>query len=311
MTIHYSQLIKIPPPKTVIVIAGPTAVGKTAVAIDIAKHFQAEIISADSRQCFKEMRIGVARPSPEELQQVRHHFIASHSIHEEVTAAGFEQYALEKTNELFRGHDIVVMTGGTGLYIKAFCEGLDLIPEIPAAIRSRIVTGYEQKGMDWLQQEIGVKDPAFYTTGEIQNPQRIMRALEVMEATGHSILHFQKGNKARRDFAIIKIGLELPREELRQRIHTRVKQMINAGLVDEVKQLLPFRNLNALQTVGYAELFDYFDGKLSPDKAVEEIDVHTRQYAKRQMTWFKKDKEFEWFPPYAPAIIDRLKELLR
>lgn len=285
------------PGKTVIVIAGPTAVGKTAIAIEIAKHFQTEIISADSRQCFKEMNIGVARPSVDELQQVKHHFISSHSIHEEVTAVTFEQYALNKVAELFQRHDTVVMTGGTGLYIKAFCEGLDLVPDIPKQIRENIVANYEQLGLEWLQREIKSKDPEFYLSGEIQNPQRIMRALEVIEATGQSILHFRKGQKQPRGFNIKKIGLGLPKDILRQRIDKRVDQMMKAGLLDEVKQLQSFKHLNALQTVGYAELFDHLDGKLSLSEAIAQIKIHTRQYAKRQMTWFKKDQEIKWYSP--------------
>lgn len=301
--------MKLAPNKTVIIIAGPTAVGKTAVAIDVAKHFHTEIISADSRQCFKEMNIGVARPSTEELQQAPHHFIASHSIQEEVTAATFEQYALQKTKELFQQHDTVVMTGGTGLYIKAFCEGLDEIPEVPPQVRSRISAKYEEEGLKWLQNEIQIKDPAYYQSGEIQNPQRMMRALEVMEATGESILHFRKGKKAVRDFAIKKIGLELVREELRQRIDNRVDKMLANGLLDEVKSLLPYKHLNALQTVGYAELFDLLENKTTQAKAVEEIKIHTRQYAKRQLTWFKKDKGFEWFSPFdISAILQLIKE---
>lgn len=301
--------MKLPPNKTVIIIAGPTAVGKTAVAIDVAKHFHAEIISADSRQCFKEMNIGVARPSTEELQQVPHHFIASHSVQEEVTAATFELYALQKTKELFQRHDTVVMTGGTGLYIKAFCEGLDQIPEVSTQVRNAIIAKYEQQGLSWLQKEIKEKDPEFYQSGEIQNPQRMMRALEVKEATGESILHFRKGKKAVRGFAIRKIGLELVREELRQRIDNRIDKMLANGLLDEVKSLLPYKHLNALQTVGYAELFDFLESKTTLAKAVEEIKIHTRQYAKRQLTWFKKDNGFEWFSPFdISAILQLLKE---
>ena len=249
------------------------------------------------------MNIGVARPSPDELQSVKHHFIASHSIHEEVTAVTFEQYALKKVDELFQQHDIVVMTGGTGLYIKAFCEGLDLVPDIPKQIREDIVSNYDQLGLDWLQNEIKLKDPEFYQSGEIQNPQRLMRALEVKEATGESILHFRKGKKQKRDFEIKKMGLELPKEILRQRIDKRVDQMMDAGLLDEVKQLQPVKHLNALQTVGYAELFDYLDGKFSLNEAIEQIKIHTRQYAKRQMTWFKKDQEIKWYSPLDTAKI--------
>ncbi len=285
------------PDKTVIVIAGPTAVGKTSLAIQLAKHFGTAIISADSRQCFRELNIGVARPSVEELQEVPHHFIASHSIHEEVTAITFEQYALQTTKALFENHKVVVMVGGTGLYLKAFTEGLDLIPSIDPAIRLQITQSYEQQGLSWLQQQLQEKDPLYSEKGEMQNPQRMMRALEVMESTGQSVLSFRKGEKAERDFTIIKIGLELPKEELHRNINARVDNMIKAGLPEEVKELMPFRKLNALQTVGYAELFDWLDGNISLEKAVEQIKTATRQYAKRQMTWFKKDKEIQWFAP--------------
>jgi tRNA dimethylallyltransferase len=284
-------------PKKIIIVAGPTAVGKTSVAIQLARYFNTEIISADSRQCFREMNIGVARPSAEELSAVPHHFIASHSIQEEVTAATFETYALQVTGELFIKHDTVIMVGGTGLYIKAFCEGLDMIPAIDPAIRERIMNSYATNGLAWLQQQVQEKDPAFYSSGEIQNPQRIMRALEVVEGTGQSILSFRKGEKAKRDFAIIKTALELPREELHRNIHTRVDQMMKAGLLDEVRSLLPYKHLNALRTVGYAELFDYLDDKYTLDEAIEKIKTNTRQYAKRQMTWFRKDGEIKWFAP--------------
>lgn len=284
-----------PKNKTVIIVCGPTAAGKTAVAIQLAQHYKTEIISADSRQCFKELNIGVARPSAEELQAVPHHFIASHSIQEEVTAAAFERYAIEKTSELFQQHDVVLMVGGTGLYIKAFCEGLDEVPEPKPEVRSQIVEKYAQHGLPWLQEEIKIKDPGFYAAGEIQNPQRMMRALEVLESTGKSILSFRKGEKVKRDFNIIKLGIELHREELNRHIDARVDTMMKAGLLDEVKQLLAHKNLNALQTVGYAELFEHLDGKIVLADAIGQIKTHTRQYAKRQMTWFKRDKAIRWF----------------
>lgn len=285
------------PQKTVIIIAGPTAVGKTSVAIKVAKHFQTEIISADSRQCFKELNIGVAKPSENELKEVKHHFISTHSIYQDVNAAAFEQYALQKINELFQKNDIAVMTGGTGLYIKAFCEGLDAIPATDPAIRKKIINEYKENGLIWLQQEVQQKDPEFYKTGEIKNPQRMMRALEVIESTGDSILSYRKTEKVNRDFNIIKIGLELPKEELNRNINARVDRMMEAGLLKEIESFLPNKNLNALQTVGYAELFYYLDGKLSLTDAIELIKQNTRQYAKRQMTWFKKDKEITWFAP--------------
>jgi tRNA dimethylallyltransferase len=280
--------------KTVIIICGPTAVGKTAVAISIAKHFQTEIISADSRQCFKELKIGVARPSDEELKEAPHHFIASHSLTKNINAAFFEKYALQKVNELFKNHNIVIMVGGTGLYIKAFCEGLDDIPSIDESIRKKVIENYETNGLTWLKDEVRNKDPEFYKVGEVQNPQRMMRALEVIESTGQSILSFRKSEKVKRDFRIIKIGLELPKEELHVNINLRVDKMINDGLVEEVRSLNGYRDVNALQTVGYSEVFDHLDGKMPLETAIEEIKKNTRQYAKRQMTWFKKDKEINW-----------------
>jgi tRNA dimethylallyltransferase len=291
--------------KTVVIITGPTAVGKTAVAIELARHFQTEIISADSRQCFKELNIGVARPTKEELEVVKHHFIATHTIHEEVNAASFEQYALAKANELFQEHKVIIMVGGTGLYIKAFCDGLDEMPVIDPVIRKKIVSNYKKNGLSWLQKEVQQKDPEFYKIGEIQNPQRMMRALEVLESTGDSILSFRKNKKVKRDFNIIKVGLELPKEELHRNINGRVAKMIEIGLLNEVKNLLPYKNLNALQTVGYTELFYYLDSKFSLTEAIGLIKQNTRQYAKRQMTWFKKDNGIRWFAPaQANGIIE-------
>jgi tRNA dimethylallyltransferase len=293
--------------KIVILIAGPTAVGKTSVAISIAKHFGTEIISADSRQCYKELDIGVARPSAEQLDAVPHHFIASHSILDEINAGSFEQYALQKADEIFKGRDLLVMTGGTGLYIKAFCEGMDDIPEVPVSTREEIVRNYESGGLEWLQQQVMEKDPAFYAAGEVQNPQRLMRALEVVVATGRSILDFRKGKKKQRSFEVIRIGLQLPREELHRNIEVRTEAMISQGLVEEVERLRSFKSLNALQTVGYSEIFEYLDGQASLGNATAEIKKHTRQYAKRQMTWFKKDTSMQWFPPSPEAILSSLQ----
>jgi tRNA dimethylallyltransferase len=283
--------------KTIIIIAGPTAVGKTSVAISVAKQLGTEIISADSRQCYKEMNIGVARPSDEELAEVKHHFIASHSIHQKVNAVTFEQYALEKSKEIFRKHDVAVMVGGTGLYIKAFCEGLDEMPGIPEEIRAEIIHKYQQHGLSWLQEQAQIIDEEFYKNGEIQNPHRLMRALEVKWATGRSILSFRKGEKVAREFNIRKVALELPKELLHQNINTRVDKMMEMGLLQEVHSLLPYQHLNALQTVGYKELFSYFSGKITLTDAIEDIKKNTRQYAKRQMTWFRKDKEYRWMAP--------------
>ena len=286
--------MNLPHNKTVIIICGPTAVGKTPVAISLAKYFNTEIISADSRQCFKELNIGVARPSEEELKKIPHHFIASHSISENVNAVSFEQYGLRKATELFQNHDHVIMVGGTGLYIKAFCEGLDEIPSVDDSVRTKISENYDLNGLLWLQDEVKKKDPKFFALGEIKNPQRMMRALEVIESTGKSILDFRKNEKTKRNFKTIKIGLELPKDELHNNINTRVDKMIEQGLIEEVRSLIGYRYLNALQTVGYSELFEYIDGKTSLDKAIEEIKTNTRQYAKRQLTWFRKDKEIQW-----------------
>jgi tRNA dimethylallyltransferase len=283
--------------KTAITILGPTAVGKTAAAIRLAQQLQTKIISADSRQCFRELNIGVAKPSPAELEMVKHYFISSHFIHENVNAALFEQLSLQYAEEVFTENEKLVMVGGTGLYIKSFCEGLDEIPAVEKNIREQIQQGYAQYGLTWLQEEIKTNDLEFYSRGEILNPQRIMRALEVKLSTGKSVLSFHSSAKKNRSFDIIKIGLHLPKEELHARINTRTEQMIEAGLVKEVEALVAQKNLNALKTVGYSEIFDYLDNKISLDEAVELIKKNTRHYAKRQMTWFKKDASVKWIHP--------------
>jgi tRNA dimethylallyltransferase len=281
--------------KTVYIIVGPTAVGKTAFAISLAKALNTEIISADARQCYQEMNIGVARPSLAELGQVQHHFIASHSMHTTINAAVFEQYALDKTATMFQSKDAVVMVGGTGLYIKAFCEGLDLIPAIDPEIRTGIIEQYEKLGLRWLQKEVSVKDPTYWENGERQNPQRLMRALEVIIGTGDSITSFQNKQKVTRPFRIVKIGIDMPREALYERINQRVLNMVEEGLEQEVLQLQPYVNLNALQTVGYSEWQAYFKGEIPKSRVIELIQQNTRHYAKRQMTWFKKDPEVKWY----------------
>ena len=283
--------------KTCIVIVGPTAVGKTPIAVKTALHFRTEIISADSRQCFKELNIGVAKPSAEELQQVKHHFINSHSINNEMNAAIFEQYALEKINEIFKNHDVAVMVGGTGLYVKTFCNGIDEVPVIDEKIREKINADFEWEGLEWLQKEVEKNDPVYYAKGEIKNPHRLLRALEVKLSTGRSIIEFQTQQKKHRNFNIIKIGLELPKEQLHKNINGRVDAMMRAGLLEEVKKLAAYKKLNALQTVGYRELFGHLAGDLTLEDAVEIIKINTRQYAKRQMTWFKKDEEVRWCEP--------------
>lgn len=294
--------------KTVIIIGGPTASGKTGLAIRLAQHFNTDIISADSRQCYQEMSIGVAKPTPEELQLVKHYFINSHSIHQDVNAATYEQYALEAANTIFQARDTAIMVGGTGLYIKAFCEGLDDIPAIDPAIRQQLNDSFAANGLQWLQQQVADQDPLYYSTGEILNPVRLIRALEVKLQTGRSIREFQQHKKITRDFKVIKIAPDLPKEVLHERINLRVGQMMEEGLLEEVRSLYPHRHLNALRTVGYSELFDHLDGKCTFEEAVEEIRKNTRHYAKRQLTWFRKDKAFEWT---APADWNRVLELCK
>ena len=280
---------------TVIVIVGPTAVGKTAFAIALAHHLNTQIISADSRQCYNELNIGVAKPTAAELAAVKHHFISSHSINQEVNAGIFEKYALDAAAQIFKTNATAVMVGGTGLYIKSFCAGIDLMPAIDAAIRNRLITDYAINGLEWLQQEVAAKDPIYWeSTHEKNNPQRLMRALEIVLATGKSITIFQSAQKVARPFNILKIGLLMPREILNNRIGDRVDAMMQEGLLEEVKGLLPMAHLNALQTVGYQEIFAHLRGEISLQDAVTGIKQHTRQYAKRQMTWFTKDASVNW-----------------
>ncbi|RFM29173.1 tRNA (adenosine(37)-N6)-dimethylallyltransferase MiaA [Deminuibacter soli] len=295
---------------TVIIITGPTAVGKTALSLQLAQHFGTAIVSADSRQCFRELNIGVAKPEPHELALVPHYFINSHSIHDEVNAAVYEQYALQAVSEIFSTRPVAVMVGGTGLYVKAFCEGIDHIPPVPAEIHEAVIDLYQQNGLVFLQNELREKDPLFWETAEQQNPQRLMRALEVLYASGQSISSFRTAAKATRDFNIIKIGLDMPREQLYHRINLRVDLMMQAGLLEEAQDLLSFRHLNALQTVGYREFFDYFDGKITLPAAIEQLKTNTRHYAKRQLTWFKRDTTINWFQP-GEAVIDAVEELLK
>jgi len=280
---------------TVIVIVGPTAVGKTAFAIAIAQHFNTQIISADSRQCYNELNIGVAKPAAAELAAVKHHFISSHAITQDVNAGVFEKYALDAAASIFKTNTTAVMVGGTGLYIKSFCEGIDVMPAIDPTIRNRMITDYEINGLEWLQKEVATKDPIYWeSTHEKNNPQRLVRALEIVLATGKSITGFQTEQKVTRPFNILKVGLSMPREILNSRINERVDAMMQDGLLEEVKGLLPMAHVNALQTVGYQEIFEHLRGEISLQDAVTMIKQHTRQYAKRQMTWFTKDNQINW-----------------
>ena len=283
--------------KKLIVIVGPTAVGKTRLAIDIAKHFHTEIISADSRQIYKELTIGTAKPSDAELQEVRHHFINSHSIHNDYDAARFGDEALAMITKLFERSDYVVVCGGSGLYLKALLEGFDDIPEVADEVRDQLIEEFETKGLLWLQNKMRELDPSYFQQIDQKNPVRLMRALEVKIATGKSISDFQTRVKRTHPFSVVKIGLELERAVLYTRIDERMDSMIDSGLMEEAKALYPFKNLNALQTVGYREIFDYLDGQYDWDEAVRLLKRNTRRYAKRQLTWFKRDEDIRWFNP--------------
>ncbi|MEO6819683.1 MAG: tRNA (adenosine(37)-N6)-dimethylallyltransferase MiaA [Ginsengibacter sp.] len=274
--------------KTCIMVYGPTAVGKTAYAIDLALKYETSIISADSRQCFKELNIGVAKPSAAELSTVPHYFINSHSIREKVDVKIFEEYALNAVNQIFETNDVAIMVGGTGLYIKAFSEGLDDIPTPDEVIMHNVNENYAARGLSWLQNELEMLDPVFYEKGEMHNPQRMIRALAVKLSTGRSIAAFQTGIKVKRPFEIQPVYLNIPREDLYARINNRVDKMVENGLLAEVEMLRTFQQLNALQTIGYKEIFDFLDGKYSLEHAVENIKKNTRHFAKRQITWFNK-----------------------
>jgi len=283
--------------KTLIVIAGPTAVGKTDTAIQLARHYNTVILSADSRQFYREMSIGTAKPNANELAAVKHYFIDSHSITEKFSVGDFEKEALVLLDELFTIHDVVILAGGSGLYIKAVCEGFDELPTADPGIRHRLNQDFTEKGIVYLQDKLRVADPDYYNEVDIHNPQRLIRALEVFETTGKPFSSFRTATVNRRSFNVIKFGLNLPRELLYQRINQRVDIMVEQGLVEEVRSLLPYRHLNALNTVGYSELFDYLDGKTDLEIAIELIKQNTRHFAKRQLTWFGKDKEFIWLEP--------------
>jgi tRNA dimethylallyltransferase len=297
-----------PKTKTLIVIAGPTAVGKTVAAIEVAKHFDTVVVSADSRQFFREMSIGTAKPSAEELAQAKHYFIDSHSITEPFSVGDFERECLMLLDDLFKKHDYVVLAGGSGLYIKAICEGFDDLPTADPAIREKLNLELEEEGLNYLQEKLKQADPVYYNQVDLGNPQRIIRALEVFESTGNPISYYRQATVNKRPFHIIKLALNMPRELLYRRINDRVDIMLQQGLLAEIASLLPYRQLNALNTVGYAEIFDYMDGTITLDKAVEMIKQNTRRFAKRQLTWFRKDQQFIWFDAGAPNLIEKLVE---
>ena len=283
--------------KILIIISGPTAVGKTAAAIAVARHFGSEIISADSRQIYREMHIGTAVPSPEELATVKHHFIQTKSIFDYYNAFMYETEVLTLLPQLFRRMNPVVMAGGSGLYIDAVCHGIDDIPTVDPAVRQQMLELYEREGLEGLQRRLREVDPSYYAQVDLRNPKRLLKALEISVQSGRPYSSFLTRTRKERPFRILKIGLDLPRPELYNRINRRVDRMIETGLEEEARRLYPHRDTNALNTLGYKELFDYFDKKISLDEAIIRIKANTRKYARKQLTWFRKDPEIKWFRP--------------
>lgn len=287
--------------KYLIIIAGPTASGKSDIAYQLAKEYNTQIISSDSRQCYREMSIGTAKPHESILKEIKHYFINSHSITENINAADFEHLALGYCTEIFSKNDLAILCGGTGLYIDALCYGLDIMPEVDEQIKQLIEHNYEKYGLSWLQEELKKTDPSFYETAEIKNPARLIRALSFHRSTGESINDYKKGIHKKRNFKVIKICLDLPKDLLYTRINKRVDIMMKDGLINEVTKLYPFRNMKNLQTVGYKEFYDEgidFPPKdLALENVVNRIKQHTRNYAKRQITWFKKDQNYKSFNP--------------
>ena len=282
---------------TLIVIAGPTASGKTAFAIDMAKALSTVILSADSRQFYKEMSIGTAAPTEEELSQAKHYFVHHISIKDKYDVADYERDVLQLLDELFKTHDAVIMTGGSGLFINAVCNGIDAMPDVQPEIREKVQKIYDEGGLKALQDEVQNLDPEYFAIVDQQNPRRLQRALEVCYQTSRTFTSFRSGNAVQRDFEIKKYALLWDRQELIERIDKRVDMMMEQGLLEEAKALYPKRHLNALNTVGYKELFAYFDGDCTLAEAVDQIKIHTRQYAKRQMTWLRKDTSYQWIMP--------------
>jgi len=283
--------------KTLIVITGPTAVGKTACCLDIAKHYGLPIINADSRQIFQELRIGTARPTEEQMQKVKHYFVGTLRLNDYYSASLFEQQVLALLEQLFQTHDYALMAGGSMMYIDAVCDGIDDIPTIDDVTRETMKRRLKEEGLEALCEELKRLDPDYYEIVDRQNPRRVIHALEICTMTGKTYTSFRKREKRERPFEIIKIGLNRPREELYTRINQRVDQMMADGLLEEARQLYPLKGLNALNTVGYKELFDYFDGRWSLEEAVERIKGNTRRYARKQLTWFKKDERIRWYHP--------------
>jgi tRNA dimethylallyltransferase len=289
--------------KHLIVIVGPTAVGKTSLAVELAKLYKTEIVSADSRQFYKEMNAGTAKPSASQMNEARHHLVNSLSIHDNYSAGRFETDALECILQIFTRSNFAILCGGSGLYVDIVCKGADVLPARNPEVREQLTALLNEKGIEVLQQKLLHLDPEFYAKIDLKNPHRLIRALEVCIETGRKYSELRTEKKSKRPFNIIKIGLEEDRSRIYERIDARVDEMIRNHLLDEVRLLVPFRHLNSLQTVGYSELFEFLDGKISLEDAVNRIRQHTRNYAKRQWTWFRKDAEINWFAPGDSAAI--------
>jgi tRNA dimethylallyltransferase len=296
---------KNPMKNILIVLLGPTGVGKTDISIDIARHFNCEIISADSRQFFSEMKIGTAAPSDYQLAEIKHHFVRFLSVKDYYSSSLFERDVLKILPDLFPANNIVLLTGGSGMYIDAVCKGIDDIPDVDPLVRKKYNNKYREEGIEGLRLDLKILDPEYYKKVDLKNPKRIIRALEICETTGRSYSSFLTKRERERDFRMIKIGLERTRKELYDRINQRVDKMICEGLEEEAKSLFELKHLNALNGVGYKEFFDYFEGKISKEKAIELIKRNTRRFAKRQITWWAKDKEIRWFEA------DALQEIIK
>lgn len=280
--------------KELIVLVGPTAVGKTSEAIRLANFLKTDIISADSRQFYHELNIGVARPTTEELSLAKHHFVGHKSIQDSYNVGSYEKDALKKIEELFKKYDKLVLTGGSGMYIDVVCNGIDTLPDVDNEIREELNRIFKEKGILPLQEELKEKDPEYYSIVDTSNHIRLIRALEIIRQSGTTFSSLRTNTKQERPFKIKKFALQRDRKELIDRINLRVDIMINEGLIEEAREVYPFKGLSALNTVGYKELFNYFDGKISLERAIEDIKTNTRRYAKRQMTWFRKDNDIIW-----------------
>lgn len=283
--------------RRLIVVVGPTGSGKTDLGLALAERYHAPVLSADSRQIYRGMAIGTAQPTPEQLRRAEHHFIASHDVWQDFSCGEFEKQALQRLEELFAVHDTVVVVGGSGLYVKALCEGMDDLPDADTELRERLARQVAEEGLAPLLEELERSDAEYYRVVDRNNPARVIRAVEVCRTSGRPFSSMRTGGKKRRDFKIVKIGTLLDRAVLYDRINRRVDAMVAAGLEAEARALLPYRDCNALRSVGYTEMFDWFDGKISFDEAVELIKRNTRRYAKRQLTWFRRDEGIRWFDP--------------